>query len=32
MPMGDSAYSEIKETLLIYAVVVNYNLAACYQR
>jgi hypothetical protein len=31
MPDQDSAYLEIKETLLIYAVVANYNLAACYQ-
>ena len=30
--MHDAAYSEVKETYLLYGVVVNYNLAACHQR
>jgi len=32
MPRGDSAYAEIKETLLMYEAVTNYNQAACHQR
>lgn len=31
MPHDDVAYGEIRETLLIYEAVTNYNLAACYQ-
>ena len=32
MPVQDAAFTEVKETFLLYGVVVNYNLAACYQR
>ena len=32
MPRGDTSYPEIKETLLMYEAVTNYNLAACHQR
>lgn len=32
MPTQDAAYYEVKEIFLLYGVVVNYNLAACYQR
>ncbi len=32
MPKEDSACKEIRETLLMYEAVTNYNLAACHQR
>lgn len=32
MPSQDAAYAEVRETSLLYGVVVNYNLGACHQR